>query len=131
MRGRRRPSRPTSTRTSTAASSATRTGARWSGCAALPAQALAGRHPAFDDARLDELLFRYRARNFEDTLDAAERERWQQHCRARLHEGEGGAQTLAAFFERIDALAEGADERGQALLEALYDYAEGIAPDPG
>jgi exodeoxyribonuclease-1 len=98
---------------------------------ALPAQALAARHPAFDDPRLDELVFRYRARNFEETLDAAERERWQQHCRARLLEGEGGAQTLSAFFERIDALAETADERGQALLEALYDYAEGIAPDPG
>ena len=98
---------------------------------ALPAQALAGRHPAFDDPRLDELVFRYRARNFEDTLDAAERERWQQHCRARLLEGEGGAQTLSAFFERIDALAESADERGQALLEALYDYAESIAPEPG
>ena len=41
--------------------------------------------------------------------------------------------TLATFFERIDVLAEAAaergDERAQSLLEALYDYAEGIAPD--
>jgi exodeoxyribonuclease I len=46
----------------------------------------------------------------------------------RLHGGEGGARTLSAFFERIDELAETADERGQVVLEALVDYAEGIAP---
>jgi len=90
---------------------------------------LATRHPAFHDGRLGELLFRYRARNFPETLDAQEQARWQQHCVERLHGGAGGALTLAAFFERIDALADTADERGQALLEALYDYAEGIAPE--
>ena len=39
----------------------------------------------------------------------------------------------ALFFEQVDVLAETAlaagDERGQAILEALVDYAEGIAPD--
>ncbi len=95
-----------------------------------PAQ-LAAKRPAFHDGRLEELLFRYRARNFPETLDEAEQARWLQHRVERLHGGAGGALTLAAFFERIDALAETADERGQALLEALYDYAEGIAPEPG
>ncbi|CAD5372430.1 Exodeoxyribonuclease I [Rubrivivax sp. A210] len=90
---------------------------------------LVARRPAFHDGRLEELLFRYRARNFNELLDEADRQRWQQHCTERLHGGAGGATTLAAFFERIDALAETADERGQALLEALYDYAEGIAPE--
>ena len=97
-----------------------------------PAQ-LAAKRVAFHDKRLDELLFRYRARNFPTTLDDAEQERWQQHRVARLHQGEGGGFTLAAFFERVDALAETAmaagDERAQAILEALVDYAEGIAPD--
>jgi exodeoxyribonuclease-1 len=96
---------------------------------ALPPRQLATRHPAFHDPRLEELLFRYRARNHPDTLDADERERWTQHCVQRLHEGRGGAPTLAQYLERIDALAETADERGQALLEALVDYAESIAPD--
>jgi exodeoxyribonuclease-1 len=94
---------------------------------------LATRHPAFHDARLEELLFRYRARNFPDTLSDEEAARWHEHRTARLHRGEGGALTLAAYLERIDTLAEAAaeagDERGQALLEALVDYAEGIAPD--
>jgi exodeoxyribonuclease-1 len=93
-----------------------------------PAQ-LAGKHPAFHDPRLEELLFRYRARNFADTLTPDERTRWEEHRARRLLQGEGGALTLAAYFERIDALAENADERGQALLEALYDHAEAIAPE--
>jgi exodeoxyribonuclease-1 len=89
---------------------------------------LAGQRIAFDDPRLEELLFRYRARNFPDTLSAQENERWLDHCSARLHEGAGGSLTLSAFFERIDQLNEGADERGQEILGALYDYAEQIAP---
>ena len=96
----------------------------------LAPQALAAHRGGFDDPRLEELVFRYRARNFGDTLDEAERERWRGHCTDRLQRGRGGALTLAAFFDRIDALAEGADERGQAILEALYDYAESIAPEP-
>jgi exodeoxyribonuclease I len=95
---------------------------------ALSPQALAAKRPAFEDTRLEELLFRYRARNFPDTLDEEEQQRWHAHRSARLHEGAGGATTLAAFFERIDELAESADDRQQSLLEALYDYAEGIAP---
>ncbi len=96
---------------------------------ALPPERLAERTIAFDDARLEELLFRYRARNFPATLAGADAERWARHCRERLFGGAGGTLTLAAFFERIDALAESADERGQAILESLYDYAESIAPE--
>src|SRR5262249_4960201 len=77
----------------------------------LAGPALARERIAFDDARLEELLFRYRARNFPETLGAAENERWLDHCSARLHGGEGGSTTLAEYFERIDALNETADER--------------------
>lgn len=82
----------------------------------------------FADPRLDELVFRFRARNWPGSLSPAEQQRWVAHCVARLHEGEGGAQTLAAHFEQIDQLSEAADERGQEILGALYDYAEQIAP---
>ena len=94
----------------------------------LPPEQLAATLPAFEDRRLEELLFRYRARNFPQTLDDDERARWTGHCRARLHHGAGGALTLAAYLERIDALAETADARGQAILEGLVDYGEQIAP---
>jgi exodeoxyribonuclease-1 len=93
-----------------------------------PAQ-LAEKRPAFADPRLEELLFRYRARNFPDTLSDEERGQWQAHCAARLHDGAGGALTLSAFMERIDALEPEADERGQEILGALVDYATDIAPD--
>jgi exodeoxyribonuclease-1 len=95
----------------------------------LAPEQLAARQPAFDDGRLDELLFRYRARNFPATLDAGERLRWQQHCAARLHHGAGGSTTLAQFFQAIDDLAESADDRDQDILEALYDYGQAIAPE--
>ena len=55
-----------------------------------------------------------------------------QHLHARLHEGAGGGTTLAAYMAQIDALAEAAlerdDERAQALLEALMDWGEQLAP---
>lgn len=95
----------------------------------LGPEALAERRPAFDDPRLGELLLRYKARNFPGSLDATERELWQRHCADRLHHGQGGAMTLAAFSERVDTLVEAADERGQAILEALVDYAEMVAPE--
>jgi len=84
--------------------------------------------PAFEDGRLSELLWRYRARNFPASLSAEESARWEAHRAARLLEGEGGALTLTALFDELDKLAETADERGEAILGALYDYAEMIAP---
>lgn len=95
---------------------------------ALPPEKIAAKRPAFSDERLEELLFRFRARNWPEQLDAADRQRWLRHCAQRLHEGDGGALTLAQFQDRVDALSESADERGQAILSALLDYAERIAP---
>ncbi|MEJ8809777.1 exodeoxyribonuclease I [Variovorax ureilyticus] len=83
---------------------------------------------AFDDPRLEELLFRYRARNFVETLTEEEAERWEAHRVARLLEGEGGARNVDELFAEIDTLAEKADERGEEILGALYEYAEAIAP---
>ena len=94
----------------------------------LPAGDPAWGRASFDDRRLEELVFRYRGRHHPETLNEAEQERWAQHCAARLHDGAGGALTLSAFFDRLDTLAEAADERGQGILGALYDYAEQIAP---
>jgi len=95
---------------------------------ALSPEQLAERRTGFEDERLDELLFRYRARNFPQTLSASEQERWQQHRSERLLDGVGGGLSLQAFFDRIDTLSETTDERGQDILGALYDYAEQIAP---
>jgi exodeoxyribonuclease I len=84
---------------------------------------------SFGDARLDELVWRYRARNFPATLDDDGRSRWLQHCSARLHDGADGALNLAAYHALIDQLSEQADERGQDILGALLDWGEQIAPE--
>jgi exodeoxyribonuclease-1 len=91
-------------------------------------QQLASSRPGFDDGRLAELLFRYRARNFPDSLQAEEAQTWEEHRAARLFEGAGGARTIDQLFAEIDALSETADERAEEILGALYDYAEMIAP---
>ncbi|MBU1357239.1 MAG: exodeoxyribonuclease I, partial [Gammaproteobacteria bacterium] len=44
---------------------------------------LAHARTGFDDSRLEELLFRYRARNFPESLGDEERERWEMHRVAR------------------------------------------------
>jgi len=95
----------------------------------LPAGDPAWGRASFDDRRLGELVFRFRARNHPDSLSPAEAERWVQHCSERLHDGAGGGLSLGAYFEKLDTLAETADERGQEILGALYDYAEQIAPE--
>ncbi len=91
-------------------------------------QALAAMRPSFEDERLGELFFRYRARNFPNTLSEDERELWEAHRAARLFEGASGARTVDQLFMEIDALSENADERAEEILGALYDYAETIAP---
>jgi exodeoxyribonuclease-1 len=91
-------------------------------------QQLALATPAFDDARLAELLFRYRARNFPASLSEDEGKRWEQTRAARLFDGAFGARTIDQLSEAIDQLSETVDERGEDILGALYDYAESIAP---
>ena len=93
-----------------------------------PAQ-LATARTAFDDPRLDELFWRWRARNFADSLTPEETERWDRHRAARLFDGVDGARTLDDLLAGIDTLAQTADERGEAILEALHDWAEAIAPE--
>jgi exodeoxyribonuclease I len=79
----------------------------------------------FDDARLPELLFRYRARNFPASLTATEVERWQLFCKQRLTDEHYGApNTLAAFSLALQQALVDASPEQQALLGAWQGYAE-------
>ncbi|OEZ96212.1 exodeoxyribonuclease I [Duganella phyllosphaerae] len=89
---------------------------------------LAVASPSFGDARLAELVFRYRARNYPETLSEAEMEQWEQHRAGRFYEGTGGARTIDQFFGEIDQLQQDADERAEQILADLYEYAEMVAP---
>jgi len=58
----------------------------------------------FDDQRLPEMLFRYRARNWPESLSEDEQQQWQQYRQQRLTEqGDGKILTLDRFFEAITA----------------------------
>lgn len=96
---------------------------------ALSPEELARDRTGFDDGRLEEIVFRYRARNWPELLSEEESERWEQLRVARLFKGEGGARTIEALFAEVDALSETVDERGEEILGALYEYAEAIAPE--
>src|SRR5476649_1414351 len=92
--------------------------------AADPAQ-LAQQQWPFDDERLPELLFRYRARNFPDTLNFEEQERWRIFCQQRLSAPEWGApNTLESFAEAASQLAINATSIQQAVLNEWQIYVQ-------
>ena len=80
------------------------------------------------DQRLVDMLFRYRARHFADTLTEPEREKWQQFCRDRLTGVEPGAPiTFSDFMQSIEALLPQVDMQQQALLLAWQAEAKARA----
>ncbi|MQU06284.1 exodeoxyribonuclease I [Pseudomonas helleri] len=82
----------------------------------------------FDDERLPELLFRYRARNFPATLSEQEHERWQQFCQQRLTDPAFGAPlTLSQFNEAVEGLARSATPAQLKLLEQWQRYAQDVS----
>jgi exodeoxyribonuclease-1 len=91
-----------------------------------PAQ-LAQEQWPFDDERLPELLFRYRARNFPQTLNFEELERWRIFCQKRLSDPEWGApNTLESFVEAADQLAVTASAFQQQVLGEWQQHVQGL-----
>lgn len=82
----------------------------------------------FEDARLTELLFRYRARNWPETLDTDEREQWRQWRKLRL--GDEADSDVLGFARFRQALAEcrhqPLDDDQRALLDQLEAYANAL-----
>ena len=78
----------------------------------------------FDDARLPEMLFRYRARNYPETLTADEQAQWLEHCRARLIEGEAGHLNFSGFYAEIEQLRTEMelDEQKRLLLNEVATF---------
>ncbi|MBC3955116.1 exodeoxyribonuclease I [Pseudomonas triticifolii] len=91
---------------------------------AEPEQLARGAWP-FDDARLPELLFRYRARNFPETLSAEEQQRWRDFCQTRLHSPEAGApNTLQGFTKALVELSLNAKPEQLEVLRQWQDYVQ-------
>ncbi len=86
-----------------------------------PAELASGTQ-TFNDKRLPELLFRYRARNWPESLHPDETERWQEHCEERLQDPESG---LEQYFSRITELrAEKPSLRNIQILDALEQWGD-------
>ena len=86
---------------------------------------------AFDDGRYNEMLFRFRARNWPQTLTEEEQERWRALREERLMQGAGGARSLEAFAEELEAMVESygedIDEHTEDLCGALYAWMEYVS----
>lgn len=89
---------------------------------ALSPVILAEKHFDFQDKRLPELMFRYRARNWPETLSSEEMKKWQQFRHHRLSSGTGGdSLTLTDFSALIVKLREKTqeDKNAQEILNQL------------
>lgn len=92
---------------------------------AASAEQLARDHWAFADARLDELLFRYRARNFPSSLAGEELARWREFCRQRLNDSSVGApNTLDNFAQALQEEWPLASPAQQQVLQAWREHAQ-------
>jgi exodeoxyribonuclease-1 len=82
----------------------------------------------FEDRRLPELLWRYRARNFPETLSADEREDWREFCHRRLTDPAAGAGiVLGAYRQRLMELgAMPQPEIKKQVLRELEHYADDL-----
>ncbi|MDQ7049070.1 MAG: exodeoxyribonuclease I [Enterobacterales bacterium] len=77
----------------------------------------------FSDQRLDELLFRYRARNAPESLTNAERDAWQDFRRQQFFDPDGGSSLLYEDYKsRIQELQQGA--KNPELLLRIESYVE-------
>jgi exodeoxyribonuclease-1 len=89
---------------------------------------LAAHASQLKDPRYPELLFRYRARNWPDSLDPGERGRWDDYRRRRLRNDSGLSEYhFDSYFQTIAALraAHGAGAE-QRLLDALESWGRDI-----
>jgi exodeoxyribonuclease-1 len=78
----------------------------------------------FDDPRADKMLFRYRARNFPETLNADEQAIWQHSIHERLNNDEAPWLSINQFYEEMKAIDWQADEH--KLKQSLLSYADNV-----
>ena len=83
-------------------------------------QNLAALELSFEDERLDKMLFRYRARNYPETLTSDEAVRWKEFCQSRLNDPD--------YVLKIENLLHEteSDENKQKLLAALCNYLQSL-----
>lgn len=84
-----------------------------------PPEKLASVCAEFDDPRLPEMLFRYRARNYPETLTADEHRHWLQFCRNRLLNPDNKG-NLTWFYETLTVLQQQYGTDHQLLIQLRH-----------
>jgi exodeoxyribonuclease I len=82
----------------------------------------------FDDNRLAEMLFRFRARNYPETLAEIEQQIWNKYRKDKfLKKGNGGSITISDYMNKLDTLLNDNELSNQHdLLNELKTYGENI-----
>jgi len=106
---------------------------RFEGVRGTPPERLSTTGFRFDDPRYEELLFRYRARNWPASLDAGEHDRWRAFARDKLGRESGAtALTLEQYFTTVARLRdETPPGPQQALLDRLQAWGETVRAEFG
>lgn len=93
-----------------------------------PVSELAALHSNFDDPRLETMLFRYRARNFPETLSKEDKKQWDDYRQDKFSNPVTSHRTMNQFLSEIDSIRQAPDTTGNQLvvLEDLVEYANSI-----
>ncbi|WP_085918291.1 exodeoxyribonuclease I [Halomonas sp. CSM-2] len=90
---------------------------------------LVGERFAFQDPRLEEMLFRFRARSYPETLEGDELEQWEAFRWTRLNDATLSGFTLKAFAREIENYNQQTlTDHQRQILEELVLYVEAMLP---
>jgi exodeoxyribonuclease I len=78
----------------------------------------------FRDRRLKEMLFRYRARNFQETLNSEEQEQWRKYRQEKLLNPDVTSRYEKETEKAWERVNEANDSKGQAVLSELQEYTD-------
>ncbi|SFX77715.1 exodeoxyribonuclease I [Marinospirillum alkaliphilum] len=95
----------------------------------LPPETLGETPLVFDDPRAEEMLFRYRARNWPEYLTSAERERWDEFRWQKINSPQLSSLTLRGLEQELLRLSQQPlDEEQRFLLQELQFWVESLLP---
>ena len=82
-------------------------------------------NPDLLDPRMEELVFRYKARNYPESLSKEENAKWLSFRYDKLSKGD---YSVDKYVEKLQKMADEASPRNQEILHELIEYAQGLLP---
>ncbi len=91
--------------------------------------ALVNINESFADPKIPEMLFRYRARNYPETLSQDDKERWRNFCHARLSNANSEYYGMDNYFDEIARLKSVSSLNAAQLevLNTLQEYGQQVS----